>query len=177
MYNIYCMRWKWDVEANEEDVVRYSLKDLTGDGFPELIMGYYSDYSGETTPGVVYYYSETEGIKKEHLSDYYTMTLYEGGIIEYISGGVNYMVTYLQFQQDIEEWIVIDEFSVETIIDGEYVQGGANYYRRGNEEGITGEPILEEEYNRIIARYTQKQVQLEWTPVILGSEPAVGSYR
>ncbi len=44
LYDIYCRHLAWDVEHNEvDDNYRYSLKDLTGDGFPELILGYYTD--------------------------------------------------------------------------------------------------------------------------------------
>lgn len=159
-------------EDGPEDCIRYSLTDLTGDGFPELIMGDYSDYSDETFPEVVYYYSETEGVKMECLSRYYTMTLYESGIIEYVSGGVNHTINYLQFRQDTEEWIVIDRFWV---MNEEDVRGGPKYYREGDEENFLDEPeysITEEEFKRITGGYTQKPVELEWMPLTPCSESA-----
>lgn len=154
-----------------EECIRYSLTDLSGDGFPELIMGYYSDYSDETFPEVVYYYSKTDGIEMQYATSYYTMTLYEGGIIEYKSGGVNYTIDYVQFRQDTEELIGLDHFFVETVVDGEDVRGGAIYYREGDTDEAKY-PITEEEFKRITGGYTQKPVEPEWTPLTPGSESA-----
>lgn len=163
------LSWSSYGEQMAEGFIRYSLTDLSGDGFPELIMGYHIDDDG-TFPKVIYYYSETEGIKMEYATSYYTMTLYEGGMIEYISGGVNYTITYDQFRQDTGELVGVDRFLVETIIDGEYVPGGANYYRQKDAGDFADEPITEEEYKRITDRYTDKPMELQWTPLILGSE-------
>ena len=118
----------YDGEETAEEYFCYSLTDLTGDGFPELIMGHY-DY-GRMFPQAIFYYNETEGIQMRYVTIYYVMAFYEGGIIEYISDGVNYTVDYAQFKEDIKEWICIDSFLVETVIDGEDVTGGANYYRQ-----------------------------------------------
>lgn len=172
VYDELCGGWlSWSSYGDQkaEGFLRYSLTDLSGDGFPELIMGYYIDDDG-TFPKVIYYYSETEGIKMEYATSYYTMTLYEGGMIEYISGGVNYTITYDQFRQDTGELAGVDKFLVETIIDGEYVPGGANYYREGDGGDFADEPITEEEFKRITDKYTDKPVELQWTPLILGSE-------
>lgn len=186
-----CGGWQWWSaygKQKAEGYIRYSLTDLSGDGFPELIMGYHIDDDG-TFPKVIYYYSETEGIKMEYASSYYTMTLYEGGMIEYESGGVNYTITYDQFRQDTGELAGVDKFLVETIIDGEYVPGGANYYREGDGGDFADEPIPEEDYKRITDgcldqpvkiseeefkritdKYTEKPMELQWTPLIQGSE-------
>lgn len=172
VYDELCGGWLSRLSYGDkkaEGFLRYSLTDLSGDGFPELIMGYHIDDDG-TFPKVIYYYSETEGIKMEYTSSYYTMTLYEGGMIEYISGGVNYTITYDQFRQDTGELVGVDSFLVETIIDGEYVPGGANYYRQKDAGDFADEPITEEEFRRITEKYTDKPVELQWTPLILGSE-------
>ena len=172
VYVIYAWRLAWEVEHNEaDDNYRYSLKDLTGDGFPELILGYYNDFFDETTPDVVYYYSETEGIKMECLSDYYTMTLYEGGIIEYASAGVRSIITYLQFQEDTEEWELATRVAVEV---GYTDQSPMEYYYQVVDLGGTLDsdvPISEEEYQEIIERYVTNPVELEWTPLVLCAEP------
>lgn len=191
VYDELCGGWQWWSaygKQKAEGYIRYSLTDLSGDGFPELIMGYHIDDDG-TFPKVIYYYSETEGIKMEYASSYYTMTLYEGGMIEYESGGVNYTITYVQFRQDTGELAGVDKFLVETILDGEYVPGGANYYREGDEGDFADEPIPEEDYKRITDgcldqlvkiseeefqritdKYTEKLMKLQWTPLIQSSE-------
>lgn len=182
IYNVVDGEWRyvydelcWELnrenfEGDEpEDLICYSLTDLTGDGFPELIMGYHFD--DETYPNVIYYYSETEGVKMECWSRYFAMTLYEGGIIEYVSGGVNYTITYVQFRQDTEAWNGLDCFLIMNVIDGEDVRGGPIYYREGDEEDFYSAPeyaITEEEFRRITDGYTQKPVELEWTSLISG---------
>ena len=89
-----CEALKTIVELYEEEaaaelgIYSYSLTDLTGDGFPELIMGRDSDIDADYLYAV-YYYSETEEIKMVDTTRYFDMSLYEGGIIEYISGGMD----------------------------------------------------------------------------------------
>lgn len=171
LYDLYCRRLAWDVNHNEmDDNYRYSLKDLTGDGFPELILGYYLDSLDKTTPEVVYYYSETEGIKMECLSDYYTMTLYQGGIIEYISGGVMYTKTYLQFQEETESW----ELAVRVVVDWDSDTDSDRGYYWGDDVGgylTDNELMSEEEYQKIMAQYTAEPVELEWTSLVISVEP------
>ena len=159
--------WWIPIYDGEEMDARYSLTDLTGDGFPELIMGRYHDYDGSTSPKAVCYYNKTDGIEMIYWSDYFPMALYEGGIIEFSGGGVNHTIDYIQFQEDNKEWINTS-FLVVTVIDGERVQGGANYYHRDDEgdflyDGDVYEQISEEEYKRITDKYTQKPMELEWT--------------
>ena len=167
--------WWIPIYDGEEMDARYSLTDLTGDGFPELILGRYHDYDGSTSPKVVCYYNETDGIEMIHMSDYFPMALYEGGIIEFTGGGVNHTIDYIQFQEDTKEWINT-RFLVVTVIDGERVQDGANYYRWDEEgdflyDGDAYEQISEEEYKRITDKYTQKPIELEWTQFVFRSEP------
>ena len=40
----------------------------------------------------------------ECLSSYYTMELYEDGVILYVSGGAAYTETFIQFQEEAESW-------------------------------------------------------------------------
>ena len=170
LYDLYCRRLAWKAEHNEpDDKFIYSLKDLTGDGFPELILGYYIDSFDETTPEVVYYYSETEGIKMECLSDYYDMALYEGGIIEYISGGVTYTKTYLRFQEETESW----ELAVRIVVDWDSDTDSDRGYYWGDDVGgylTDNEPMSEEEYQKIMAQYTSEPVELEWISLVLSAE-------
>lgn len=166
--------WWIPIYDGEEMDARYSLTDMTGDVFPELILGRYSIYDGSTSPVVVCYYSETDGIEMIYWTDYFPMALYERGIIEFTGGGVNHTIDYIQFQEDSKEWINIS-FLVVTVIDGERVQGGANYYRRDDEgdflyDGDVYEQISEEEYKRITDKYTQKPMELEWTQFVFRSE-------
>ena len=178
MFEELCGGWHrrltYDGEKTAEEYLRYSLTDLTGDGFPELIMGYYLADNDNTYSQAVFYYNESEGTKMRYVTTYDAIALYEGGIIEYISGGFNYSVDYTQFQEDTKEWISIDSFLVEAVIDGEDVSDGANYYRQ--EDGgdfvygdLTYVQISEEEYTRITDSYTQRPVEMEWTSLIITS--------
>ena len=170
VYDLYGRSLMWSVRHNETfDHFTYSLMDLTGDGFPELIMGKYFDSLDETIPDVVYYYSETEGIKMECLSDYYTMTLYEGGVIEYISGGVTYTKTYLQFQEETESW----ELAVRIVVDWDSdTDSDRGYYWEDDVGGYLtdNEPMSEEEYQKIMAQYATEPVELGWTPLVFSVE-------
>ena len=166
---------KDSAEESDVEAYRYSLTDLTGDGFPELIMGRHSDYFNENWLYVVYYYSETRKIKMEFASSYFSMTLYEGSIIEYISAGVNYTITYLQFQKETESW----EQVACIIVDWDSQSDSENYYwgvNLANFDDPANEPMTEEEYQEIIERYTTKPVELEWTPMFLGEESASGYF-
>ena len=153
----------------EEGVIRYSLEDLTGDGYPELVMGYY--ISDDTIlPEVVYYYSQTEGIKMECLSSYYIMVLYEDSVIEYISGGVNYTETFIQFQEETESWQQVACVVVNWDYETDSVKG---YYWGDNLSGdlTDNRPMSIEEYQKIIAQYATGPMELEWTPLIFSAEP------
>ena len=153
--------------------IRYSLTDLTGDGFPELIMGIGGDYFDTVYPKVVYYISPTEGIKMEFTTSYFSMDFYEGGIIEHISGGVDYTITYLQFQEETESWELADRIMVEwdSQDDSESYYWGVNTADFSDPDN---EPMSEEEYREIIERYTAEPVELEWSPLFGGEESADG---
>ena len=156
---------KGSAEESDIESYRYSLTDLTGDGFPELIMGYYSDLFDEDYLYAVYYYSETEGIKMEYWSSYFSMSLYEDGIIEYISGGMDYTMRYYRFQEETESW----EQAACIIVDWE--DDRETYYWGVNTADFSdpdNKPMSEEEYNEIIEKYTAKPVELEWIPMFCG---------
>lgn len=114
LYIELCGAWQSVLEREGAEIATdafcYSLADLTGDGDLELVMGQ------GNSPCVIYYYSDKDGIRMECTSIYYTMTLYEGGIIEYVSGGVDYTTTYLQFSEEMEVW------KVKTEIEAQYIE-------------------------------------------------------
>lgn len=168
LYDELCGVWTRAVwKRGEEDVIGYSLKDLTGDGYPELVMGYY--LSKDTiSPQVVYYYSPTEGIKMECLSSYYNMVLHKGGIIEYISGGATYTKTYLRFQEESESW----EKKACVVVDWDYNTHSVRGYYWG--EDLRGaltdnKPMSKEDYQKIMAQYATEPPQLEWVPLLAKS--------
>lgn len=152
----------------ELEIYSYSLTDLTGDGFPELIMGRDSDFGTDNDYlYVVFYYSETEGIKMMDTTRYFDMSLYEGGIIEYISAGMSYTMTYLQYQEETESW----EQAACIIVDWDYQSETKIYYHGVNLADFSdpdNEPMSEEEYREIVERYTAEPVELEWIPLFSG---------
>lgn len=130
----------------------YALADLTGDGYPEMIMGY------GNIPDVIYTYSETSGIGMEFASSYYDMTIYQTGIIEYISGGMNYSTTYLQYQEDLEKWTVVDSLML---------MNGTEYYSGSwTSDGVLDTEITEEEYLQIQEKYASEPMEFEWIPLV-----------
>lgn len=168
LYAELCGAWLSAVSHGKEDAICYSLEDLTGDRYPELVMGYYFSLDDTILPKVVYYYSPTEGIKMECLSSYYTMVLYEDSVIEYISGGITYTETYLQFQEETESWQQVVCVAVDWDYETDSVRG---YYWVDDVRRLTdNRPMSVEEYQKIIAQYATEPVELEWTSLILSSE-------
>lgn len=166
LYDELCGLWLSAAWRGEEDVIRYSLEDLTGDGYPELVMGYCRSSDDAVYPGVVYYYSQTDGIRMECLSSYYTMELYEDGVILYVSGGAAYTETFIQFQEEAESWQQVACIAVDWDYETDSVRG---YYWGDDVSGdLTGNrPMSAEEYQKIIAQYAAGPVELEWTSLIL----------
>lgn len=166
LYDELCGSWLAAAWRGEEDVIRYSLEDLTGDGYPELVMGYCRSSDDAVYPEVVYYYSRTEGIRMECLSSYYTMELYEDGVILYVSGGAAYTETFIQFQEEAECWQQVACIAVDCDYETDSVRG---YYWGDDVSGdLTGNrPMSAEEYQKIIAQYAAGPVELEWTSLIL----------
>lgn len=165
LYDELCESWLAAAWRGEEDVIRYSLEDLTGDGYPELVMGYCRSSDDAVYPEVVYYYSRTEGIRMECLSSYYTMELYEDGVILYVSGGAAYTETFIQFQEEAECWQQVACIAVDCDYETDSVRG---YYWGDDVSGnLTGNrPMSAEEYQKIIAQYAAEPVALEWTSLI-----------
>ena len=165
LYDELCGSWLAAAWRGEEDVIRYSLEDLTGDGYPELVMGYCRSSDDAVYPEVVYYYSRTEGIRMECLSSYYTMELYEDGVILYVSGGAAYTETFIQFQEKAECWQQVACIAVDCDYETDSVRG---YYWGDDVSGdLTGNrPMSVEEYQKIIAQYAAEPVALEWTSLI-----------
>lgn len=165
LYDELCGSWLAAAWRGEEDVIRYSLEDLTGDGYPELVMGYCRSSDDAVYPEVVYYYSRTEGIRMECLSSYYTMELYEDGVILYVSGGAAYTETFIQFQEEAECWQQVACIAVDWDYETDSVRG---YYWGDDVSGdLTGNrPMSAEEYQKIIAQYAAEPVALEWTSLI-----------
>ena len=166
LYDELCGLWLSAAWRGEEDVIRYSLEDLTGDGYPELVMGYCRSSDDAVYSGVVYYYSQTDGIRMECLSSYYTMELYEDGVILYVSGGAAYTETFIQFQEEAECWQQVACIAVDCDYETDSVRG---YYWGDDVSGdLTGNrPMSVEEYQKIIAQYAAGPVELEWTSLIL----------
>lgn len=165
LYDELCGSWLAAAWRGEEDVIRYSLEDLTGDGYPELVMGYCRSSDDAVYPEVVFYYSRTEGIRMECLSSYYTMELYEDGVILYVSGGAAYTETFIQFQEEAECWQQVACIAVDCDYETDSVRG---YYWGDDVSGdLTGNrPMSAEEYQKIIAQYAAEPVALEWTSLI-----------
>ena len=132
----------------------YALADLTGNGFPEMVIA-----SGDI-PYIIYNYSETSGIGMEFTTSYYDMTIYQNGIVEYVSAGMYSSTTYVQFQEDVDAWVVIDRIAVDLIDDAYY---GGNW----GSDGELDTEITEEEYLRIQEKYVTDPMEFEWIPLFL----------
>ncbi len=166
LYDEICMAWtsaiKREPPEKTENLLRYALADLTGDGFPELVIAYGS------MPDVIYNYSETKGIGMECLSSYYDMTIYKNGIVEYVSGGAYSSTTYLQFQEDVQGWVIVDRIAVSDTWDAanERMNDTAYYVEERGADGLYHETIItEEEYRNIQEKYVTEPMEFEWIPL------------
>ena len=136
----------------------YALADLTGNGFLEMVIA-----SGDR-PYIIYNYSETSGIGMEFTTSYYDMTIYQNGIVEYVSAGMYSSTTYVQFQEDVDAWVVIDTIAVELLEDEYY---GGNW----GSDGELDTEITEEEYLQIQEKYVTEPMEFEWIPLFLEPFP------
>ncbi len=163
---VYCC---WPYATEDRDIcIGYSLADLTGDGIPELIMGvgYYHDETIMFYTRIMYYIGEAGDIRFMESTPYFDMTMYEGGIVEYVSGGVDYTITYYQYSQETQDFELAEALGAHW--DNENRVGVEPY--RENREIITDgeyarEMLSEEEFQRIREQYTQKKIELEWFPL------------
>lgn len=148
-------------EANPGASLCYALKDLTGNGFPELIV---AKYGTDAYPYAVYNYSEEKGVKMFEVSSYFSMLFYETGIMEIDSAGAGYStITYLQYQEDVQDWVILDKIAVNRLHDSdnpEYFKGVPG------ESGDPKEPISEAEYLQIGEKYAAEPVNLKWNPLV-----------
>ncbi len=154
-------------ESETDNLFFYALKDLTGDGFPEMIIAY-KDIPDVVYTYVVYTYSEEGGIGMEYASSYFTMTIYDNNVIEYVSGGVYSSTTYLQFQKDAGGWVVVDtiaysgtwDSATQSMTDTEFYGG------EWDGSGRLDTQISEEEYQQIRQKYVTKPMTFEWIPLV-----------
>lgn len=158
LYDELCPHMSSDLDID----CKYALADLTGDGFPEMVIA-----SGNH-PYIIYNYSKTNGIGMEFASSYFDMTIYQNGIIEYVSGGAYSSTTYLQFQEDIGEWTVLDRIAVLGIWDSANQRMDDTEYYAGNwdSRGLLDKTITKEEYQQIQAKYVTEPMEFEWIPLV-----------
>ncbi len=149
-------------ESETEDFFFYALKDLTDDGFPEMVIAY------KDIPYIIYTYNEDGGIGMEHASSYFKMTIYDNKVIEYVSGGMYSSTTYLQFQEDTCGWVVVDtiaysgtwDSATQSMTDTEFYGG------EWDGSGRLDTQISEEEYQQIRQKYVTKPMTFEWIPLV-----------
>lgn len=157
LYDELCASWS----TFTENSYHYALKDLTGDDFPEMIIAY------KDTPEVIYHYSETKGMGMECATSYFHMTIYENGIVEYVSAGTYSSTTYLQFQEDVGEWVVQEIIACKETRDdsGKWINE-AYYTGDWDGNGRLTDTISEAEYLQIKENYVTEPMQFEWFPLI-----------
>lgn len=176
LYDEICMLWvsfiNRDSAEDAENILRYSLADLTGDGFPELIIAF-----GDA-PDVIYNYSESKGMGMECTSSYYVMTIYKNGIVEYVSGGAYSSTTYLQFQEASQSWEVADTIAVSDTWDAVNKKMNDTEYYGGNwgGDGLLDKTITKEEYLQIQKKYVTEPMEFEWVPLAYNSAAVWHSY-
>ena len=137
----------------------YDLVDLANDGIEELILGFL--HNGEYRTTAIYAYDEgiiiwVWGYMESYLS------LYEGGIIENISGSAGQ--TYYDYWQ-MQKNSGLAEY-LETVSDIPKNWGGGDeeglLYYRETADSDEEEEITEEEYNKIMNQYETTPIELEW---------------
>lgn len=155
VYDEVYVHWYYADEEERGNAICYSLQDLTGDGVPELILG-----NSHHDIRIVYYCGEAGDICFVESTPYYTMTLYEGGVIEYASAGVDYTLNYLQFSAQEQDWRVVESLGAHW--DFEHQRNEEPYRQIADGASGESEPLSEEEFQEIIDRYTREKVELQW---------------
>ena len=166
VYDEVYVNWRYASEEDWDVSICYSLEDLTGDGIPELVMGcgYHYNEAVFCCPMIVYYVGKNGDIQSMETTPYFDMTFYEGGIIEFVSAGVNYTITYLRFSQEEQDWQCVEALGAEW----DYENGvDVNPYRQITLDGEYGEQemLSVEEFQEIREQYTQREVELKWYPL------------
>ena len=151
--------WKYVYDllygAGRYDNIYYSLHDLTGDEFPEMIMG--SIFQGQFCPYIIYYYDGDE-VWGECPCERYDMTLYEEDIVEMVGPAV---IFYLQYKPDTDKWECVEHLEIQH--DGNEILGYIREDLSSNLQESVYEEISEEEYRQIIEQYRTTPINLEWT--------------
>ena len=155
-----------------EEKLYYCVKDLAGDAKPELILGVMRKkefeisgkrYANECEPFIIYTYND-EGTHWASISEEYIMTIYKGGVVELISGGVDTHFMYEQIEKD-----EVFEKTLDTIVRRQIKDEEPYYYKYKMENGkyVDGEyeELSEDEFYNIRNQYTAVKEELEWKPV------------
>lgn len=164
----------------------YALADLSGDGYPELIVGrkwdaknwgtflyneLYWSYREEdvvlrtvedtstVTPYAVYFWGDN-GLEI-YTCDEYKMTIYESGVIELEKP---YMRKYLEFQKDTGSLKCSDTFKAVRERESKVV-----FYRK-EKKSDNFEEISKEEYIKNVNYYLSDMMGFEWVPVKCSAE-------
>jgi hypothetical protein len=149
--------------------VCYCIKDLNGDGREELVLGavwidpplelFGRVYDEIYHPFIIYTYEDAD-VEWNIIKEEYVMMLYEGGIVELISGGIRQHFMYYQVGEGGRH--------LDTIVEEQYREEEPRYYRCiDGEDGLTTEyaDITEEEFHAIRNRYATNVERLDWKPL------------
>lgn len=139
--------------------IYYSIADISGDGFPEMIMGKKSVYGEVWYAYLIYYYNGEDVQMACQGGGRYYLTFYTNDLIELLAPQ---FIAFYQFQQDDQEWSLIIKIDYEYSADGqtEYLK---NDIDAENPDSSLFEDISEEEYQQIIEQYRTTPIDLEWT--------------
>lgn len=163
-------------KATPNNSVCYALKDLSGDGFPELIM---AQYWSEAYPYAIYHYNEEKGVEMSYfVSSYFSMIFCENGILEVDSAGAGYStITYLQYLEDAQDWVILDKTAVENTWDNATDTTSSKYFKLApGENGDPDIPISEAEYRQIAEKYAAKPMTFKWIPLVYNETDPWYSY-
>lgn len=155
-----------------EKQLYYCIKDLAGDGKPELILGVMREeeleisdtiYEAGYEPFIIYACDGSE-IYWAGISEEYIMTIYKNGIIELISSGVDMHFMYQQIEKG-----EVSAKSLDIIVQRQITDEEPYYYKYKMENGeyVYGkyEELSREEFYKIRNQYTAEKEELEWRPV------------
>lgn len=141
--------------AGRYDNIYYSFYDLTGDEFPEMIMG--RIFQGQFRPYLIYYYDGDE-VWGECTCERYDMALYEDGIVEMVGPTI---IFYLQFESNTEKWECVEHLEIR--YEGNGILGYVRKDLKNNLQESVFEEVSEEEYRQIIEQYRKTPINLKWT--------------
>lgn len=146
--------------ANSESYgLYYCIKDLSGDGKPELILS--GRYDSEYRPMIIYAYADGEYIWS-CISENYDMEIYENGIVEMVSGsaGKEYHTFYQLEKNSGFAWFVEEVYDIPRNWGGK--EGEGMLYYRSIHHGSEDEELTEEEYFNVLNQYEIDPIELEW---------------